>query len=378
MRPDIIDLAVVDVTSYHSPKRDAEEMTRRYTGAGVRVWLADQTLNWFPDGLWTPELAPIAAEWPRNAFWDVYPLATYLAARVPGSRFLFSLDTIRRGPDVLAQTLMTLQELCGDVQFAFGAGEIKQLAPFGYREEKPIARLRESLDVIQRLWSADAPIDYAGKTLSLRNAHLGTRAYDSKRPPLFVVGTGPKLMEIGAQLSDGIMIWMPHAQIPAQLASLRETARAAGRDADRLLFWGGNPVGMVMTYDTPEERERLRRSPVTRFIAAAWGRMSGAAWKAEGFESPLGPDWHYGKDLVPTEWSTARVRDVIDRVPDGMVDAGVLFWREEQLAEHFASAVRAGIGMPTWMDWGPFADPAQRWPALERTIRAARRAARMT
>lgn len=54
--------------------------------AGVRVWLADQTLNWFPDGLWTLELAPIASEWPRNAFWDVYPLAAYLAAKSGGPR----------------------------------------------------------------------------------------------------------------------------------------------------------------------------------------------------------------------------------------------------------------------------------------------------
>ncbi len=374
MAQDIIDLAVVDVSSYHSPKAVAVEMAQRYTDAGVRIWLADQTLNWYPDGLWSPELAPIAREWPRNAFWDVYPLAAYLAAKVPGARFMCSLDTIRRGPDVLAQTMMTLQELCGDVLFAIGGGEIKQLAPFGYVEEKPIARMRESIQMIKRLWERDEPFDFSGKTMQLTGAHLGTRAYDGRRPPLAVVGTGPKLMEIGARVGDGVMLWMPHDQIPETIAHLREVAASAGNDPDHLLFWGGNPIGMVMTYDTQEQLERMKAAPITKFTAAAWGRMSSAAWLEEGIESPLGPDWHYGQKMIPTEWTTDRVHDVIDRVPPEMVEKGIPFWTVDQLTDHFVSAVRAGIQMPTWMDWGPFADPEQRWPAVDRVIRAARQA----
>jgi alkanesulfonate monooxygenase SsuD/methylene tetrahydromethanopterin reductase-like flavin-dependent oxidoreductase (luciferase family) len=377
MSSDIIDIAVVDVSSYHSPKDVVIEMAKRYTAAGVRLWLADQTLNWYPDGLWTPDLAPIAKEWPRNAFWDVYPLAAYIAAKVPGARFLFSLDAIRRGPDVLAQTMMTLQELTGDVIFAIGGGEIKQLAPFGYHTDKPITRMRESIQAIKRLWASDEPFDIAGKTMQLKSAHLGTASYDNRCPRLTVVGAGPKLMEVGAKYADGVMLWLSHESIPAEIRRLRDVAAARGNNPDQLMFWGGNPIGMVMTYDTQEELERMKAAPVTKFTAAAWGRMSSAAWLAEGLESPLGPDFHYGQKMIPTEWPTARVKGVIDSVPEEMIEKGILFWNVDQLAEHFASAVRAGIDMPTWMDWGPFADPTQRWRAVDRAIEAARKAKKL-
>ena len=40
---------------------------------------------------------------------------------------------------------MTLQELAGDVIFAIGGGEIKELASFCYSADKPITRRRESI-----------------------------------------------------------------------------------------------------------------------------------------------------------------------------------------------------------------------------------------
>ncbi len=375
---DSMELAVVDTTSYNYPPADQEELARRLTDAGIRLWLADQTLNWFPDGLWSRELTPIADEWRKNAFWDVYTQGAYLAGRVPGSRFHFSLDAIRRGPDVLSQLMLTLHEFTGGgVTFALGAGEAKQLAPFGYEAPKPITRLEETIRTIRRLWSEDEPFDFEGKTMTLRNAQLGTRAADGTTPPVFVVGAGPRLMEIGATLADGVMVWNRAEEIPGQIEQLRSQARAVGRDPDELTFWGGNPIGMVMTYDTEAQREAMAAAPITKFIAAAWGRMSGAAWKEEGFDPPLGEDWHYAKDLVSTEWPEERVRAVIDKVPPDMVEKGVLFWTEDDLAKHFATVHGLGIGMLTWMDWGVFAASEQRWEATDRVIRAFRRAREM-
>jgi len=366
-----MDLAVVDTTSYNYPPDEQVELARRLTDAGIKLWLADQTLNWFPDGLWTGELTPIATEWRKNAFWDVYSQGAFLAGRVPGSRFHFSLDTVRRGPDVLSQLMLTLHEFTGgNATFALGAGEAKQLAPFGYEAPKPVTRLEESLRMIRELWSRDEPFDFDGKTVSLSNAQLGTRSSDGSTPPVFVVGAGPRLMKIGATLADGVMIWSPADQIPEQIAALRAQAREAGRDPDELTFWGGNPIGMVMTYDTEEQRDRMAAAPITKFIAAAWGRMSGAEWMAEGFEPPLGEDWHYAKDLIATEWPEDRVRDVIDKVPPEMVELGVLFWNEDDLARHFVNAHALGIGMLSWMDWGVFAAPEQRWDATDRVVRA--------
>jgi len=373
-----LDLAVVDATSYNYPPADQTEMARQFTDAGVRIWLADQTLSWFPDGLWRPELAPIASEWRQNAFWDVYSLGGYLAGAVPGSSFLFSLDAVRRGPDVLSQLMLTLHELTGGrAVFALGAGEIKQLAPFGYEAPKPLTRLEETLRAIRDLWSRDEPFGFEGKTMTLTNAHLGTRATDGQTPPIFVVGAGPKLMEIGARYADGIMVPGVPSVLEQTIATVRGNAESFGRDPDEITFWGGNPLGMVMTYDTEEERERLAAAPITRFIAAAFGRLHASDWVKEGLHSPLGDDWHYAKDLISTEWPTERVQKVIDEVPDEMVEKGVLWWTVEDVAAHLAQSSSLGVSMLSWMDWCAFADPSQRWASTDRSIRAYQRAKKL-
>jgi phthiodiolone/phenolphthiodiolone dimycocerosates ketoreductase len=370
-----LDLAVVDATSYNSPPADQAEMARQYTDADVRIWLADQTLSWFPDGLWLPELAPIAREWRQNAFWDVYSLGGYLAGAVPGSRYLFSLDAVRRGPDVLSQTMITLHELTGGgAVFALGAGEIKQLAPFGYDAPKPLTRLEETIRTIRQLWASNEPFSFEGKTMTLANAHLGTRASDDTTPPIFVVGAGPKLMEIGARHADGIMTMGSPEMIGETIAHVRGLAESFDRNPDELTFWGGNQLGMAMTYDTEEERERLAAAPITKFIAAAFGRLHASDWVKEGLHSPLGDDWHYAKDLISTEWPTERVRKVIDEVPDEMVEKGVLWWTVDDVAEHLAESAALGVTMVSWMDWCVFADPSQRWASTDRSIRAFKKA----
>ena len=367
------ELAVVDATSYNFPPADQVEMTRRFTDAGVRVWLADQTLSWFPDGLWSSDLAPIASEWRQNAFWDVYSLGGYLAGAVPGSKFLFSLDAVRRGPDVLSQTMITLHELTGGrAVFALGGGEAKQLAPFGYEEKRPFTRLEETIRVIRELWSRDEPFDFDGRALHVKNAHLGTRASDGTTPPIFVVGAGPKIMEIGARVADGVMAMGSPEMVAETIAGVRKHAEGVDRDPDEITFWGGNPLGMVMTYDTEEERERLAAAPITKFIAAAFGRLHASLWLEEGLHSPLGDDWHYAKDLISTEWPRERVLSVIGQVPDEMVEKGVLWWTADDVARHFVAMRELGVQMLSWMDWCAFADPAQRWASTDRSIRAAR------
>ncbi len=366
-----LELAVVDATSYNFPPPDQLEMTRRLTEAGIHTWLADQTLSWFPDGLWSPDLAPIASEWRQNAFWDTYSLGGYLAGAVRGSRFLFSLDCVRRGPDVLSQMMITLHELTGGrAIFALGAGEAKQLAPFGYEERRPFTRLEESIRTIRELWTRDEPFDFHGRTMDVTNAHLGTRATDGTTPPIFVVGAGPKLLEIGARVADGVMTIGSPEMVAETIAGVRELAAGADRDPDEIRFWGGNPLGMVMTYDTDEQRERLAAAPITKFIAAAFGRLHASQWVEEGLHSPLGDDWHYAKDLISTEWPRDRVLSVIEQVPEEMVERGVLWWTAEDVARHFVAMRDLGVDILSWMDWCAFADPGQRWDSTDRSIRA--------
>jgi alkanesulfonate monooxygenase SsuD/methylene tetrahydromethanopterin reductase-like flavin-dependent oxidoreductase (luciferase family) len=87
----------------------------------------------------------------------------------------------------------------GRAIFALGAGEMKQLSPFGYEERRPFTRLEESIRTIRDLWSRDEPFSFDGRTMQVTKAHLGTRATDGTTPPIFAA-----MRRLGAD----ILSWM--------------------------------------------------------------------------------------------------------------------------------------------------------------------------
>lgn len=62
-------------------------------------------------------------------------------------------DTVRRGPAVLAQTLLTLDHaIRGRVVMALGAGEVKQLSGYGYSRKGALPNTPTACSVCERCW----------------------------------------------------------------------------------------------------------------------------------------------------------------------------------------------------------------------------------
>ena len=74
-------------------------------------------------------------------------------------------DTVRRGPAVLAQTLLTLDHATrGRVMMALDAGEVKQLSGYGYGRKGALAKHTDSLRCMRALLdSCGAPVHVEGE-----------------------------------------------------------------------------------------------------------------------------------------------------------------------------------------------------------------------
>ncbi|MGE0385369.1 MAG: LLM class flavin-dependent oxidoreductase [Gammaproteobacteria bacterium] len=350
--PGKFEVAVIDLTSHCHPLAEQVEMARRYAAADIRIWLTDQTLNWWPDGLL--EDAPIAREW-RHAFWDRYVQIGYLAACVPQARWAVALDVVRRRPDIIAQTCLTLQEFTGGRTFvALAAGEAKQLNPYGYEESKPFTRLEETVLALRRLWSGER-FDFEGQTLHFRNAQQTLRAADGGTPPISTIGFAPRLRRIAAQHCEYAMVLGTQDEVRAQMATYREEAERAGRDPATLKFWGSatrRPFHIMrwFTYEDEAEIGVLRKSPMCKFPALG-------GWLPTP-NSPFGPDYHYAKDMVSTEWDKRRVMAVLDSVPDDAVPYE--FLNEDDMADWIVASVEVGIDMVRFTDRTPEIIPSRR------------------
>jgi alkanesulfonate monooxygenase SsuD/methylene tetrahydromethanopterin reductase-like flavin-dependent oxidoreductase (luciferase family) len=154
--------------------------------------------------------------------------ATWLAAKTERLTLghLVLCDAFRH-PAVLARQAVTLDHASGGrFELALGSGSTPdELAVFGFETPAAkvrIARLRESLEVITRLWSGE-PVTHQGQFLQLDGARqlpvpIGGRI------PVVIGGTGPTTMKIVAEYADW---WNVPAYQTERLDELRPQAGSA-------------------------------------------------------------------------------------------------------------------------------------------------------
>jgi coenzyme F420-dependent glucose-6-phosphate dehydrogenase len=114
--------------------------------------------------------------------------------------------TFRYHPGVIAQAFATMGCLApGRVILGVGSGESLNEAPLGTVWPPPkerFARLRESVELIRRLWSEDR-VTFEGSYYRTRNATIYDRP--ASLPPLYVAASGPATTRFCGRVADGFI-----------------------------------------------------------------------------------------------------------------------------------------------------------------------------
>lgn len=156
-----------------------------------------------------------------------------------------------RDPHAAAQTAQTLQEFTGG-RFVLGLGVSHPVLvePRGHAWEKPATRMKRYL-------------------LALRAAKV-----DGAKPvtpaPVIIAAHGPKLLELAAEYTDGVLMYL---QPPEQIAQAR---RVLGPDKEIHAV-----VRTVLCDDGPEARDAARKALGFYIQLPAYHR----AWKSAGFST---------------------------------------------------------------------------------------------
>ena len=172
-------------------------------------------------------LAPPMAE--HQPMFEAMVTNTWLAAHTERLTVssLVLCDAFRH-PAVLAREAVTLDHAsAGRFELGLGWGSVaSELDTFGIGPtESPVrvARMKESLEVIQALWSGET-VDYAGDHVSLRGARQMPRPLG--RIPIVIGGTGRRTMELVAAHADW---WNLHTGVLDDLDRLDDLRSRAGR-----------------------------------------------------------------------------------------------------------------------------------------------------
>ncbi|MGH7808082.1 MAG: LLM class flavin-dependent oxidoreductase [Thermodesulfobacteriota bacterium] len=197
------------------------------------------------DSVWYPDHVVFVSPTEAHEAWTV---ATAAALKTKNISLGTVSDPHRMHPAVFAQRLATIDHISkGRVSLTLGVGESMNLDAYGIKWNRPLARLREAMTVMQRLWKTEGPTDFQGEFYTLSDAFLQVKPYKRDKIPMYIATHTPKGLRLTGELGDG---WLPIDLTPNLYAEyfkvVEEGAQLGGRmlddDFDSAL-WAFTSVG---------------------------------------------------------------------------------------------------------------------------------------
>jgi phthiodiolone/phenolphthiodiolone dimycocerosates ketoreductase len=270
-------------------------------------------------------------------------------------------DTVRRGPAVLAQTLLTLDHATrGRVVMALGAGEVKQLSGYGYSRKGALAKQTESLRCMRALLdSGGAPVHVDGEYWRLDGGRMPIRPFGQHPPPIWST-PGPPWEVFGA-CADGLLTSLRRHRgglsgFRHDVNELRAATARAGRDVDRLQVGG---VVLCLIAEDQATLTALMNSRVARFYTLLLGADRGAQWRDRGYRHPLGDEWGYARCAAPGRATAVELNAAVDDVPpQAVADLAFFAGTREQVCETLADYAGAGLTYASIVDYSGRIDPS--------------------
>src|SRR4029079_768718 len=139
-------------------------------------------------------------------------------------------DPYTRHPAITAAAMASLDELSqGRAVLGYGAGA-SGFEILGIRPTRPVATLRESIDMIRRLWRGEH-VTSAGPQIPVTDAYLKVPARELE---IYLAPDGPQLLRLGGAVADAVITsHCVSARILApRLDAIPEGAATAGRSPD--------------------------------------------------------------------------------------------------------------------------------------------------
>lgn len=205
--------------------------------------------------------------------------------------------TFRYHPSVVAHAFGTLGALFpGRIILGVGTGEALNETPSTGMEwpepKERLARLREAIELIRRLWTEDR-VTFDGAYYKVRNATI----YDRPETPvpIYIAGAGPVITKYAGRTADGFICTSgkPFGLYrETLLPNLAAGLAAATREPDAI----DRMIEMKVSFDT----DRTRAVQDTR----AWAALALTAEEKVTVEDPL--DMEKLADALPIERAASR------------------------------------------------------------------------
>lgn len=267
--------------------------------------------------------------------WDAmepFPILAGIASRTKLNLGISVVDAARRHPAMLAQNIVTVDHVSnGRLIVGIGAGESPSIKPFGIRWDKPVSMMRETIEIVKKLFSGGT-INYDGEFYRLKNAFLLPLPFQQPHPPFWIAANSPRTRKIAAELGDG---WLPQALTPEEYKNLwREIenhAKRVGRDPETIV-----KANTIYAYVSKKEEEGTNPIELpAKMLSAFWPETL----KKKGIHVPE----EFGLDkFTYSPESIKRVMEFTKKVPFDAVEERFIYGTPENCIERLDKLYKVG------------------------------------
>ena len=240
------------------------------------------------------------------------------------------VDTLRRHPATLAHSALTLNHMSqGRAFLGIGAGQPMNLDPINLEIQKPLLRLKESIQYIKGLLSATkkTPFTFSGKIFSAKNVYLNTNSSSLPVPPLYVGASGEKTRQITGEFADG---WVPYVHSLKNynklLSDIKKGAKKSNRDIKELDIVANIPVMLLGNNTDDDERKKIKRTLAVRLL------LESNTLKDLGWDGEIPTETSQLKMIVNS--STSQIlENVADKIPQEIAEQIAAIGTPSQIIE---------------------------------------------
>ena len=233
------------------------------------------------DTVWYPDHVVFVSPTEAHEAWTI---ATAAAMMTKNIKLGTVSDPHRMHPAVFAQRLASIDHISkGRVTLTLGVGESMNLDAYGIKWNKPLTRLRESMQVMQKLWAAEGPVNYKGEFYEMKDAFLQVKPYKRNRIPTYIATHTPKGLKLAGELSDG---WLPidlNPKLYAEyLGTIKESAKSAGRKMSEI-----DPALWVFTSLGKNQDEAYKTLEPFKYVLVMQDQL-----KKAGYDVKIPEEYH--------------------------------------------------------------------------------------
>jgi 5,10-methylenetetrahydromethanopterin reductase len=245
------------------------------------------------------------------------------------------LSPFVRHPVALAMTMATIQETSkGRATLGIGTGFPMRLDLMGINHQKPIAALKETIEICRGIWTGNA-LNYSGKVFAVKNVK-SLIGRPSKNIPIYIAGWKKMMLLLAGKYADGYVAKGGEStnSIKQIVDSISSNASRAQRDVSQIEI-----SAYLLSLVGKSKEEALARARKDPFVAYMLSVQDDYLYEGTGIDPVL-------KKPIAENYFKGNLADAASNIKDEMLEAFTLVGTPDQVCDRVMQYMKSGLNLP--------------------------------